>query len=168
VYEAISKCSDLLEHFGGHMYAAGLTMKVANVPAFRKKFEEVVAAAIQKEQMTPRIEVDMKVNLENLGYKFYNIMKQMAPFGPGNMQPVFVSENVYDTGYGRLLKEQHLKLTVCQEDGKSIDAIGFGMAHHYERIVAGEKFHLCYHLVENEFNGKTSLQLMIKDIKYPD
>ena len=168
VYEAISKCSDLLEQFGGHMYAAGLTMKVDKVPAFRKKFEEVVAAAIQKEQMTPQIEVDLKINLASIDYKFYNVMKQMAPFGPKNMQPVFVSENVYDTGNARLLKEQHLKLTVCQEDGWSMEAIGFGMVDHYERIVAGEKFHLCYHLVENDFNGKKSLQLMIKDIKYPD
>jgi single-stranded-DNA-specific exonuclease len=168
VYEAISKCSDLLEQFGGHMYAAGLTLKVDNVPAFRKKFEEVVAAAIEKEQMTPKIDVDLLINLKDIDYKFYNIIRQMAPFGPSNMQPVFVSKNVYDTGYARLLKEQHLKLNVCQEDGRSIDAIGFGLGSHYERVASGEKFHLCYHITENDYNGRKSLQLFIKDIKYPD
>jgi single-stranded-DNA-specific exonuclease len=166
VYEAISQCSDLLEQFGGHMYAAGLTLKVANVPAFRKKFETVVAAAITNEQLTPRIEIDLKLRISDIDYKLYNILKQISPFGPGNMQPVFVSENVFDDGNCRLLKEQHLKICVKQEGTASIEAIGFGMSEHYERISRGDKFHLCYTICENDFNGKKSLQLFIKDIKY--
>ena len=166
VYEAISQCADLLEQFGGHMYAAGLTMKIDNIPAFRKKFEEVVSAAILEEQLTPLIEVDLKINLEDVDYKFYNVLKQMAPFGPQNMQPAFVSENVYDNGNGRLLKEQHLKLSLQQGKSHPIDAIGFNMAAHYERICSGEKFHVCYNICENDFNGKKTLQLLIKDIKF--
>jgi single-stranded-DNA-specific exonuclease len=168
VYEAISGCSELLEQFGGHMYAAGLTLKLANVSAFRKKFEEVVSAAITAEQLTPQIEVDMKLKIEDIDYKFYNVLKQMGPFGPGNMQPLFVSEDVYDDGYARLLKDQHLKLSLRQGNSPSIDAIGFGMPEHYERISKGEKFKVCYNIAENDFNGKKSLQLFVKDIKFDD
>ncbi|MBX9851965.1 MAG: single-stranded-DNA-specific exonuclease RecJ [Cytophagaceae bacterium] len=166
VYEAISRCAELLEQFGGHMYAAGLTMKIDNIPAFRKKFEEVVSSAILEEQLIPLIEVDLKINLQDIDYKFYNVLKQLSPFGPQNMQPTFVSENVYDNGNGRLLKEQHLKLSLQQGNSHPIDAIGFNMAAHYERICSGEKFHVCYNVCENDFNGKKSLQLFIKDIKY--
>lgn len=166
VYEAISQCSDLLEQFGGHMYAAGLTLKVANVPAFRQKFESVVAAAITNEQLTPQIEIDLKLRITDIDYKLYNILKQMAPFGPGNMQPVFVSENVIDDRSAKILKEEHLKLKVKQDDSEPIEAIGFGMAEHYSKISSGARFHLCYNICENDFNGKKSLQLFIKDIKY--
>lgn len=166
VYEAISQCADLLEQFGGHMYAAGLTLKIDNVPAFRKKFEAVVAAGITNEQLTPRIDIDLRLKISDINYKFFNIVKQMAPFGPMNMQPVFVSEGVSDDGSARILKEQHLKLNVKQEGSVAIDAIGFGMAQHYPRISGGEKFDLCYTISENEYNGKKSLQLFIKDIKF--
>lgn len=165
VYEAISQCSELLEQFGGHTYAAGLTLKVDNIPAFRKKFEAIVAAAITNEQLTPQIEVDLKLKITDIDYKFYNILKQMAPFGPSNMQPVFVSENVTDDGSARVLKEEHLKLRIKQDGSEPIEAIGFGMAHHFPKISSGQKFNLCYTICENEFNGKKSLQLFIKDIK---
>ena len=168
VYEAISQCSELLEQFGGHMYAAGLTMKVSNVAAFQKKFEAVVAAAITQEQLTPRIDIDLKLELASIDIKFYNIIRQLAPFGPGNMQPTFVSENVYDSGEAKILKEKHLKLKVKQENSFPLEAIGFGMAQHHARISKGEKFHLCYHINENDFNGKKTLQLFIKDIKFDD
>jgi single-stranded-DNA-specific exonuclease len=167
VYEAISKCSDLLEHFGGHMYAAGLTMKVENVPAFRERFELAVSSAIKEEQLMPRIEVDMKINLDQISEKFLNLIDQMGPFGPENMQPVFVSEFVMDDGRSRVLKEQHLKLSIKQEDSRSIDAIGFGMGHFYENISKGKPFHLCYNISANDFNGVKSLQLSIRDIKFP-
>jgi single-stranded-DNA-specific exonuclease len=167
VYEAISKCSDLLEHFGGHMYAAGLTMKLENVPAFRERFEEAVVAAITEEQLMPRIEVDMKISLDQINEKFFSLIEQMGPFGPQNMQPVFVSEFVMDDGGSRVLKEQHLKLSIRQEGTRSVEAIGFGMGHFYKDISAGKPFHLCYSICENDFNGNKSLQLMIRDIKFP-
>jgi len=168
VYEAISQCSDLLEQFGGHMYAAGLTLKVENVEAFQKKFEEVVGELITPEQLCPNLEIDMKIDLDQVNYKLYNILKQMAPFGPGNMHPVFVSEDVYDNGKARILKEQHLKMCLKQGDSAPIEAIGFGMSEYYQRIAAKEKFKVCYTICENEFNGQKSLQLMIKDIKFYD
>jgi single-stranded-DNA-specific exonuclease len=166
VYEAISKCSDLLEHFGGHMYAAGLTMKVENVPAFRERFEEAVVAAITEEQLMPRIEVDMRISLDQINEKFFSLIEQMGPFGPQNMQPVFVSEFVMDDGRSRVLKEQHLKLSIRQEGTRSVEAIGFGMSHFYKDISAGKPFHLCYSICENDFNGNKSLQLSIRDIKF--
>jgi single-stranded-DNA-specific exonuclease len=165
VYEAISKCSDLLLQFGGHMYAAGLTLKVEHVPEFRKRFEEVVASSICREDLIPQIEVDLELDISDIDYKLYNILKQMAPFGPGNMQPVFVSKGVKDTGSARVLKDQHLKINITQDGYFCIDAIGFGLAHHYSKISEGKEFDICYNICENDFNGKKSLQLLIKDIK---
>ncbi|HEX8549398.1 MAG TPA: single-stranded-DNA-specific exonuclease RecJ [Cytophagaceae bacterium] len=166
VYEAIAQCSDLLEQFGGHMYAAGLTMKVENVEAFQKRFEEVVCSLITPEQLCPNLEIDLKINLDEVNYKLYNILKQMGPFGPGNMHPMFMSEEVYDNGKAKIVKEQHLKMCLRQGDSDSIEAIGFGMSEYYPRIAAREKFRVCYTICENEFNGQKSLQLMVKDIKF--
>jgi single-stranded-DNA-specific exonuclease len=166
VHAAIADCADLLEQFGGHMYAAGLTMKIENIDAFRFKFEQVVSSRIQPEQLIPRIDIDKKIELNQISYKFYRILKQMAPFGPLNMQPVFVSENLQDDGRARLLKDQHLKLYLKQGNSTVYEAIGFGMPQHFERIKKGDKFHLCFSIDENEYNGEKSLQLQIRDIKF--
>jgi single-stranded-DNA-specific exonuclease len=166
VHAAIADCSDLLEQFGGHMYAAGLTLKIENIEAFRKKFEQAVTSRIQPEQLIPQIEIDQKIELNDVSYKFYRILKQMAPFGPQNMQPLFVSENVYDDGRARLLKDQHLKLYLKQGNSAVYEAIGFGMPQYFERIKKGDKFNLCFSVEENEFNGEKSLQLQIRDIKF--
>jgi len=166
VHAAIADCADLLEQFGGHMYAAGLTMKIENIEAFRERFEQVVASRIQPEQLIPQIEIDRKIRLEEINYKFYRILKQMAPFGPQNMQPLFVSEEVQDDGRARLLKEQHLKLFLKQGDSAVYEAIGFGMPQYFERIKKGDKFNLCFSIEENEYNGERSLQLQIRDIKF--
>jgi single-stranded-DNA-specific exonuclease len=169
VYEAINECSDLLEQFGGHMYAAGLTLPVENVTAFRQRFDEVVARRIKQDQLSPVIEVDMKIPLSQINEKFYRIMTQMAPFGPQNMTPAFVSERVQLRGYPRILKEKHLKLDVFQEGSAVFSAIGFGMAPFYEPLMAGLPFDLCYHIEINEYRGERNLQLHLKDIKvhYP-
>lgn len=166
VYHAISECSDLLEQFGGHMYAAGLTLKKENVSAFRKKFEDIVSGTITEDQLNPRLHIDLRIRLEKIDRKFYNIIRQMAPFGPGNMKPVFVTENLQDDGRARILKESHLKLFVQQDGSQTIEAIGFGMAEKYEGVAAGKKFNLCYTIEENDFNGSKSLQLMIKDLEF--
>jgi single-stranded-DNA-specific exonuclease len=166
VHEAISDCSELLEQFGGHRYAAGLTLKVENIEAFRQKFEQAVASRILPDQLVPKVEIDQKITFEQLSYKFYNILKQMAPFGPYNMQPVFLAEDIYDDGRAKLLKEKHLKLYLRQGKSVVLEAIGFGMPQHFERIKKGDKFNLCFSIEENEYNGARNLQLHIKDIKF--
>ncbi len=166
VYEAIAKCSDLLEQFGGHTYAAGLTMKLENIKAFQERFEQVVSCDIRQEDLIPKLDVDLKIELSQINQKFYNILKQLAPFGPGNMDPVFISENVRDDGSAKLLKDQHLKLRISQDGFNTIEAIGFNMVEPFKRVSKGEPFNICYHIYENEFNGKKSLQLFIKDIKF--
>jgi single-stranded-DNA-specific exonuclease len=166
VYDAIEECKDLLEQFGGHMYAAGLTLKIENIEAFRQRFEEVVARKITEDQLIPLIEVDLELKLKQINFKFYNIIKQMEPFGPENMQPVFISEQVCARDNVKVLKDQHLKLYVYQGDSQIFEAIGFGMAGFYDKIKPFQPFRLCYQIVENNFRDNRSLQLIIKDIKF--
>ncbi|WKN33438.1 single-stranded-DNA-specific exonuclease RecJ [Porifericola rhodea] len=166
VYAAIEACSDLLEQFGGHKYAAGLTMPVENVPLFQQKFEETVAQSISDDQLIPLVNIDTKINLSDITPKFYNVVKQFAPFGPGNMRPIFMSDYLMVYGYPQILKEQHLKFSVRQEGSQKVyNAIGFGMAHYYEIVLEGKPFQMAYNVEENHYNGNTSLQLMIRDIK---
>jgi len=165
VHNAIESCADLLEQFGGHMYAAGLTLPVENVPAFRERFEEVVASTITEEQKIPQIQIDGKIELKQITRNFYNIIRQMEPFGPGNMAPVFVSECVYDTGSVRVVGDSHLKLRLTQDGYYSIDAIGFGLSDYYSVISKGIPFDVCYTVEENVYRGVISLQLRIKDIR---
>ncbi|MGN6646394.1 MAG: single-stranded-DNA-specific exonuclease RecJ [Cytophaga sp.] len=166
LYEAIDKCSDLLIQFGGHKYAAGLTMEEKNIEAFRIKFEEVVSSTIQKEQLIPMISIDLELPLNQIDAKFLNIVKQMGPFGPQNMQPIFVSRNVFDDGTGRILKDKHLKLNIRQQDSVTYPAIGWQMHAFYDRIKNREPFDICYSLEENEFNGKKTIQLLVRDIQF--
>ncbi|WP_026462302.1 single-stranded-DNA-specific exonuclease RecJ [Adhaeribacter aquaticus] len=168
VHSAILECSDLLDQFGGHMYAAGLTLPVENVPAFRERFEQVVTRNIKEEQLVPQIEIDAPIRLRQITNNFLKIIRQMEPFGPGNMAPVFTSECVYDTGSCRVVGDTHLKLKLMQEDSFPIDAIAFGMADYYPRILKGIPFDVCYCVEENVFRGVSTLQLRIKDIRFAD
>ncbi len=170
LYESIKSCSHLLDDFGGHMYAAGLTLKPENLEEFKRCFEAHVAKNILPEQLIPCIDVDIELDKINLiTPKFYRILKQFAPFGPENMKPVFVSRNVYDNGWAKQVGKngEHLKIKVISKlgDNLAIDAIGFGFGHMYDKIKDFQPFDLCYTIEENLFMGKTSLQLMIKDIK---
>lgn len=168
VYEAIAECADLLEQYGGHKYAAGVTLPTENVEAFQKKFEEVVARNITQEQTKPVIKADAVIFLDEINERFYKVISQMGPFGPRNMQPVFVSENLFATN-ARVLKGQHLKFTVKQDGtDAAFDVIGFGLGEYMDFIDSGMRFHMAYTVDENEFRGVTSLQLMIKDIKFDD
>jgi len=168
VYDAITSCSELLEQYGGHMYAAGITMDKKNVEAFKTKFEEVVSATIKEDQLIPTIEVDTCIFLDEIDQKFYRIVMQMGPFGPQNMHPVFLSENVH-AAHAKVLKGEHLKFMAKQEGtNASIDVIGFGLGKYYEMINSGMKFNLVYTIEENEFRGHKSLQLFVKDIKFVD
>ncbi|MDX1905201.1 MAG: single-stranded-DNA-specific exonuclease RecJ [Thermonemataceae bacterium] len=171
VYEAIEACGDLLEQFGGHKHAAGLSLKLENIKLFQQRFEQEVAARISPEQLSPRIDVDMILPLRSATDRFMRILNQIAPFGPGNMQPTFVSKNVVAVkGQTKLVGKDnpqlHLKFVVKQEDSAEFEAIAFGMAQFAERIDNGESFDICYHLEENTFRDKTNIQLRIKDIKF--
>lgn len=169
LYEAISACSDLLENFGGHMYAAGLTMKKENVPLFKKRFEEIVGSSILDDQLIPRIEVDLDFALEDINNTFFNILEKFQPFGPGNMSPLFISRNVRDTGNGRAVGStgEHLKLELTGKSGgvNGIPAIAFSMSDHLGHIKEGKAFDVCYSIEMNEFRGIKTLQMNIKDIK---
>jgi single-stranded-DNA-specific exonuclease len=167
IYDAVDACSDLLEHFGGHKYAAGLSLKPENLDRFRDRFEEFVSENITRTMQTPEIEVDARICLNDITKKFFKILKQFAPFGPGNMSPVFISENLIDTGNGRVVGKNHLKLEVVHKEirGYPIPAIAFQQANHLDSIVHNNSFHICYSIEENEWNGVVSLQLNVKDIK---
>lgn len=170
LYQAIDACHDLLENFGGHMYAAGLTMKMENLKKFEERFEEVVAKNITPEQLIPLIEIDAELTLKDIVPKFYRILKQFQPFGPENMSPVFLTEDVVDNGYGRIVgtSGEHIKLELIQEENPNhvYPAIGFSLAHHYKDISKGKPFDICYSIEENEYRGKTTLQIRIRDIKF--
>lgn len=172
LYEAIGQCSDLLESYGGHMYAAGLTMKIENIPEFRKRFEEIVTNQITDMQQTQTIEIDAKIPLSEITPRFYRILKQFAPFGPHNMAPVFVTEDVFDAGTSRLVgkNQEHLKLDLVEPDINSgiFMGIAFKQSDAYDLITSGLPFDVCYSITENEYRGKTNLQLFIKDIKKRD
>ncbi len=165
IYNAIEACSDLLEQFGGHKFAAGLTLKPENVPAFQLRFEQIVASTIEDYMLTPEIEIDAVINLADITPSFYTILKQMAPFGPENMAPVFKTETVHDTGYSRVVGSNHLKLNLLQSDTKlHFDAIAFQGGDYYLQISKGIPFDVCYTIEENKWNGKVSLQLNVKEI----
>lgn len=167
VYEAISACSDLLDQFGGHMYAAGLTMPLENVEAFRKRFEEVVRGSLLPEQRIPEEVVDLEVGLEDITPALVRILHHMAPYGPGNMRPVFLTRNVIDTGSARVVGGAHLKMSLCHPSDRNLrfDAIAFKLAEHLDLVKSGQPFSVLYVLEENEWNGRVSVQLNIKDIK---
>ena len=174
IYDAIDHCSDLLEHFGGHKYAAGLSMKPENLPEFRRRFEEYVSEHLVDEDFVPELEVDLKINFSDITSKFMRILNQFAPFGPGNMAPVFWTDNVIDAGGSRPVGgHKHLKLTVSQvgdaEQGvPPFSGIAFQKGDLFNRIHDGEPFSICYHLEYNTWQGKTNLQLNVKDIKFEE
>nr|WP_321354497.1 single-stranded-DNA-specific exonuclease RecJ [uncultured Draconibacterium sp.] len=169
LYEAIGQCSDLLESYGGHMYAAGLTMRIENIPEFRRRFEEIVTKQITDKQQIQTIEVDAKIALSEITPRFYRILKQFAPFGPHNMTPVFVTEDVFDAGTSRLVgkNQEHLKLDLVEPDVNSgiFPGIAFNQSDAYDVITSGSPFDVCYSINENEYRGKTNLQLFVRDIK---
>ncbi len=169
LYRALEECSDLLETFGGHMYAAGLTLKRENFESFSSRFEEVVDKHITPDQLTPTVSIDEELDFDEITDNFANILKQMEPFGPENLAPVFLTRHVRDTGSGRVVgaNANHMKLALTQ-DGKTeitFPAIAFNQSHQYDLIRERNLFDICYTVEENEFRGNKSLQLNIKDIK---
>ena len=167
VYNALENCSEYIEQFGGHKYAAGLTLKPENYKSFKAQFEKVVEETIDPKMLIPEISIDSQISLSDITPKFYRILSQFAPFGPGNMTPVFMSEDIQDTGYGKQVGEDktHLRFTATQHGSGKIVGIGFGLGEHIELIKNKKPFKAAYTIDENEWNGNVSLQLKLKDIK---
>ena len=166
LYSAIAKCEHLCEKFGGHKYAAGLSIKKENLPQFIDAFEKAVIESITEDQLTPKINIDMVIDINNVDDKLYRIIKQFAPFGPKNLPPIFVSKGVIDNGYGKQVGEDksHLRINV-KRNKDAIAGIGFSMGKYFEMIKDNQTFDICYSISENEWNGKKSLQLGLRDIK---
>ena len=169
LYDAIESCSDLLENFGGHLYAAGLTLKEENLPAFCERIEKAISGTIIPAMQTPVVEIDAELNFSQITPKFLRILKQFQPFGPGNNAPVFLTENVYDNGMGRKVGAEggHLKLELIQESHPyhHISAIAFNMADFFDHIKAGNPIDVCYSIVENYYRGTANTQLRVKDLR---
>lgn len=169
LYESIEKCADLLENFGGHLFAAGLTLKEENLKEFGERMNSYVAGKITSEMLTPVVTVDAKLDFAQITPKFFRILKQFQPFGPGNSNPVFLTENVYDAGNGRKVGAGgvHMKLDLIQESQPyhQIAAIAFNMSDNFDYIKSGNPFDVTYSIVENYYRGSSSIQLRLKELR---
>lgn len=167
VYNALESCAEHIEQFGGHKYAAGLTLLEEDFENFKNEFEKVVSETITPQQLIPEISVDAMIDLDDITPKFYRILKQFAPFGPGNMTPVFMTENLTDVGVGKCVgkDKSHLRLVVKQENSNQFTGIGFGLADKEDIACNGKPFKAVYCIDENEWQGNVSLQLRLKDIR---
>ncbi len=164
VYEAIHQCKDLLENYGGHFYAAGLTMRKENMEAFSDRFEEVVSSSITDEMMVPEITIDTIITFKDITRKFYDILCQMEPFGPENMRPVFMARNVYESGKSRIVKESHLKFELVQ-NGITMEGIGFGLAEKFSLLSPNQPLDIVFTLDENDWNGVKKIQIRVLDLR---
>ena len=167
VYQALQNCSKYIEQFGGHKYAAGLSIKEQNFRAFKQAFENEVDKTLALHLRTPELLIDAEIQLSAVTPKFYRILKQFAPFGPQNMTPVFMTSDVVDTGYAKCVGEEdkHLKISVAQHNGEPINGIGFGLGDKLPYVANKSTFSIAYAIDENQWNGRISLQLKLKDIK---
>ena len=167
VYNALEACADCLEQFGGHMYAAGLTMLPEQFLPFKEKFEKIVSLSIDKRLLIPEIKADLKIDFNDITPKFYRLLKQFAPFGPGNSLPVFLSQNLRDAGESKCVGQDslHLRLCVAQSDGVIFEGIGFNLGDKLALVKSGQPIDILYTIDENRFRGQTKLQLKVKDIK---
>ena len=166
VYNALEACSEHIEQFGGHKYAAGLTLKEENYDAFKQAFEDEVSKTIDRNLLIPEIKIDMQINLQQIDTKFWRIIRQFAPFGPGNMTPIFMTENLKDTGFGKCVGDdnKHLRLTATQGKIKIV-SIGFNLGGKLNLIQNSKAFDAVYSIDENHWQGKVSLQLKLRDIR---
>jgi single-stranded-DNA-specific exonuclease len=170
IYQAISSCNDLLENFGGHKYAAGLSLKQENLDTFIQRFEEYASANITEQELIPEVEIDAELPLKAINPRFFRILKQFAPFGPGNMSPIFLTRRIVDNGESKIVGKNHLKFKVASPDNYELQfsSIAFQQGHHCKNMKKMMPFDICYHVEENDWNGRKSLQLNIKDIKFPN
>lgn len=166
VYNALEACSEHLEQFGGHMYAAGMTIKEENFPIFKNAFEKVVQETIHPDLLVPEVKVDCEIDFRDITPRFHRLLKEFEPFGPENMAPVFLSRNVRDTGKGKPIGEDncHLRLFVKQDQSSGIPAIGFGLGKKFPKVANSKSFDILYCIDENEYRGEVNMQLRIKDV----
>jgi single-stranded-DNA-specific exonuclease len=164
IYEALHQCHDLLEDYGGHFYAAGMTLKPENVPVFADKFEDIVSSTIDPNLLIREIKIDAEIRLKDITPEFYRVLEQFEPFGPGSMRPVFMVSGVQDNGYSKIIK-QHIRFEIKQENSKAFSGIGFNLAHKFDLVSSGRPFDICFRIDENEWNGKTNIQLKVIDIR---
>ena len=165
LYDALEACEDHLIQFGGHKYAAGMTLTEEQIPGFIQKFEEVVSSTIKEASLTPVIEIDAELEFSAIDDKFFNIVEQFAPFGPGNMRPIFVTRDVRDSGNSRIVKEVHLKVEVFKSGQRNMKGIAFGMAPKLEYIQRKTQFDICYQLQMNEWKDYKNIEMMVKYIR---
>ena len=166
MFEGLNQCADYLENYGGHYFAAGLTMKEENLIPFKIRFDEVVKATVPDELFYPEIEVDAEINFNDINENFLKILNQFAPHGPENMKPIFMTKSVMDyQGFSTIVKEKHLRFVVYQNGSKTINGIGFNMAEKLPIIKSKQQFEVLYHIEENTWNGNTSIQLKVIDIR---
>ena len=171
VHTALEQCGDLLENFGGHKCAAGVSVREENFEAFKVRFEQVVEQNLEMDSMVPEIEIDAELDFgRHITPKFLRILKQFSPFGPENNVPVFVSHDLVDTGYPRIVGSNHLKFSATSITSRSgfYPAIGFQLGENYPRVKKGDPFTICYTLEENYWNGRTEIQLNVKDMRFDD
>lgn len=167
LYAAIAKCGDLLEQYGGHRYAAGLTLDQANLRAFQEKFEEVVSMSVTDDMLIPTLEVDATLPFQAITRKFLEVLKQMAPFGPGNEKPTFVAENVYVLNALSSFKDRHIRFLAGQEGtDTAFQSVGFDLAERYDSLASGDHFDMAFTIEENNYNGNSSIQLRVRDIHF--
>jgi single-stranded-DNA-specific exonuclease len=164
VYEAIHQCKDLLIGYGGHFYAAGMTMELDKVDAFCRRFEEVVSSTILPELLIPEIVIDAEIRFSDIRWPFYNILCQMEPFGPENLRPVFLVRNVQNTGFSKIVKEEHIRF-VLKQDNTTFSGIGFGLADKFHLLMSQKPVDIVFKLDENEWNGEKTLQLKVIDFR---
>lgn len=167
IYSALEDCADYIEQFGGHKYAAGLTLHEDNFEKFKDAFERVVSETIPSQLLTPEIKIDAEISLSDISSKFFRIIKQFGPFGPGNNNPIFMTKNLYDAGYSRSVGKDntHLKLDIKQGDAVRFSGIGFGLGNKIDIVSSGRPFSAVYCLDENHWDGRTTIQLRVKDIR---
>lgn len=166
IHTAIGQCGDLVEQFGGHMYAAGLTIKKENFNTFQERFEEIAMKQLEKQELVPEVEYDIELPIDAITEKFVEILDRMEPFGPGNMMPVFRSNGFTRATRARVLKEKHLKFTLMNSSGQYFDVIGFSLGDKMHIIESGKPFDICYCLEYNVFRGERKIQMKLKDIKF--
>jgi single-stranded-DNA-specific exonuclease len=164
IYQAIKACGDLLTNFGGHDHAAGLTLPIEAVPAFRERFEVAVRESLSEELRIPEVTVCAVLDLKDITPKFWRVLKQFEPFGPGNRSPVFVSKYVKDTGYSKLLTGNHLRLAVKQEGCPPVYGIAFDRGDAFSKVSSKSPFHVAYKLEEDHWQGKSYLRMVVKDL----
>lgn len=166
VHQAISQAGQLLLNFGGHKYAAGLSLKEENLEAFSLAFEDFVYHSLSNNDELPTLHIDTQLEMKLVDEKFWNILRQFAPFGPGNPQPIFMSKMVKDTGYSKLIKDEHIKLLVRQGDSDPLEGIAYGFGDRFEALSSRKPFHLCYAIEQQIYMGRKHLQLLVRDMKF--